>query len=313
MDEFDLLVNNYEKIFGGQYGRGHKCVIGPVSPIACRFCERSIPDVTFRTEAHAIPELLGNRQLVVTDECDACNAFFSRSVEDHLGKFTKPYRIVGQVRGKNGFPSYKSPKKLSRIDFRSGDGLVIQQRPSDDLVEIREDEGLVRIGFFIERHVPSAVYKALVKIALSVMPISDSMNFVHAKRWILHEDHAIPLLTPLKLLFYFVPGPRPHADVSIAVLRKKGSSEIERLPHYLLLLAFGNLQYQIMVPSLADNRAEGQAVDFMIPRFPSMFSADWPYGPPVPAIVDLSSGNPTEAKQFFLSLHYGSIEYLSGK
>lgn len=308
MDAFELLATNYETIFAGQYDVGHKHAIGPTPPQVCRFCDRSPPEVTFRTEAHAIPELLGNRQLVVTDECDACNALFAKSIEDHLGKFTKPYRVMGQVRGKSGVPSYKSPKRLSRVDFHPTTGLVIQQHAEDSLIEVKEEENRVRMSFVVERHVPSAVYKALVKIALSVMPSSDLKNFAHAKRWIRHEDHTKPLLTPLKLLFYFVPGPKPHAGTSIMVLRKKSSSAVEQLPHYLLLLAFGNLQYQIMVPSLADNRAGGANVDFTVPRFPSAFGADWPYGPPTPATVDLSSGEPTEPKQFVLSLHYGSIE-----
>ena len=308
MDDFGIFTTNYENIFFGQYDLGHKHVIGPNPPAVCRFCEKSPPEVTFRTEAHAIPELLGNRQLVVTDECDACNALFARSIEDHLGKFTKPYRTIGQVRGKSGIPSYKSPKHLSRIDFRSTDGIVIQNHPDDPIAEFIEEENRIRMSFVIERHIPSAVYKALVKIALSIMPATELQNFTHAKRWIRHEDHTKHLLAPLKLQLYFVPGPKPHVGTSIMLLKKNSSSIVEALPHYFLLLAFGNLQYQIMIPSIFDNRGDGQDIAFTVPRFPSAFGADWPYGLPSPAIIDLSSGEVTEPRLTTISLHYSSIE-----
>jgi len=307
VDTLELIRLNYETIFAGQYDVGHKQFTGPSLPKICRFCEKSSPEISFRNKAHAIPELLGNRQLVVTDECDVCNSLFARSIEDHLGKFTKPYRLMGQVRGMNGIPSYKTPKGLSRIDFQPSEGLEIQHHQDDHFIEIVEDENRVRINFIIERHSPSAVYKALVKIALSVMSTEELRNFTHAKRWILHSEHTQPLFTPLKLLFYFVPGPKPHSGTSIMLLRKYATSVDDELPYCLLLLAFGNLQYQIMVPALSDNRGKGIDVPFKIPRFPSAFGADWPYGAPMPAEVDLSSGELTEPKQFTLSLHYGSI------
>lgn len=310
MEEQEIFNTNYDVLFSGNCNRGPKNVIGPFSPEICRFCERSSPDVTFRNEAHAVSRLLGNRSLVVADECDACNALFARSLEDHLGKFTKPYRLMGRVHGKKGVPSYKTPKKLSRIDFFQDEGLVVENRPEDSIVEIDEAEGRIRINYVLERHIPSAVYKALVKIALSVMPYPDLGNFAHAKRWICHDDHSKPLLLPLILQFYFVPGPKPHRHTSVMVLKKKASSSEERFPHYLLLLAFGNVQYQIMVPSLADNRSSNGKVDLALPRFPSAFGTDWLYGPPIPQDIDLSNGEWVEPRTLVLSLHYDSAETL---
>ena len=135
-----------------------------------------------------------------------------------------------------------------------------------------------------------------------------------ARRWILCEDHTRALMKPLKLLLTFVPGFKPFRKTSIMVLRKNLTSTEEHLPYCLLLLAFGNLQYQIMVPSQADYRADGQAspegrkVDFTVPRIPTDFGEDWPFGPPEPATVDLSSGEPVDARPFKLSLNYESVD-----
>jgi hypothetical protein len=39
-------------------------------------------------EAHAFPEFIGNRELISNYECDICNERFSRTIEDHLAKYT---------------------------------------------------------------------------------------------------------------------------------------------------------------------------------------------------------------------------------
>lgn len=318
MDPLVLAAKNYSPIFIGTYDVGPKVFVGPPTPVTCRFCRRSKPIVTFRKEAHAISQLLGNRQLIVTDECDSCNSLFSRTLEDHLGKFTKPYRVMAGIRGQKGFPTYRTRKKLSRIEFSPATGLQISQYPEDRILKSVDGEKREQITFFIEKHIPAAVYKALVKISLSVMPEQELANFEHARRWILCEDHSRPLMKPLKLLFYFVPGFRPFRKTSIMLLRKNSASTEPRLPYCLLLLTFGNLQYQIMVPSIADNRVDGQndpegrRLDYLIPRIPPDFGADWPFGPPEPATVDLSSGVPVESRPFTLSLSYESVGDQSG-
>ncbi len=55
---------------------GTKLVLGGTDARRCRFCDRDSADATFRTAAHAIPELLGNKTLFTLEECDQCNAFF---------------------------------------------------------------------------------------------------------------------------------------------------------------------------------------------------------------------------------------------
>jgi HNH endonuclease len=61
----------------------------------CRFCGRKQPDVTFKNVAHAISESLGNKKIILYEECDECNArfgyaFFFKSLQDGSG-------LMGQV------------------------------------------------------------------------------------------------------------------------------------------------------------------------------------------------------------------------
>lgn len=307
LDAIDVINENYDVLFAGSYNRGKKEYVGPTPAVTCRFCEKSIPEVSFKKEAHALSELIGNRQLVVTDECDDCNSLFAESLEDHLGKFTKPYRVLGQVKGKKKIPSYKTPAQLSRIDFEQGKGISIAERQDDQFVELIEDENRLKIKFILEKHIPAAVYKALVKMALSVMPTSELHEFKLTKRWIRHRDHAVPFLSPLQALVTFVPGPKPFVDTTAILLRKKSTSTTAELPYCMFIVSFGNLQLQIMVPALSDRKGNDGPSQIIIPRSPAPFNKAWPFGAPRTAIFDLTSGESTEPRERTMTMHYGSI------
>lgn len=306
MSNIELVADHYEQIFIGNFDTGKKQVIGPKPPANCRFCNREASKVTFKKLAHSIPELLGNRQLVSTDECDDCNQYFANHVENDLGKFTKPYRLMGQVRGKKSVPSYKTFKGLSRIDFKAGTGFEISEREDDVIHEFDEEKKQVIFHFMREAYCPAAAYKALVKAAISVMPEAELDNFQHAKKWLLCSDHTKPLMQPLKLLMYFVPGSKPHKGTSALLLRKKPDSDREDLPYCLFVVAFGNLQYQVVVPALQDNRGTDN-VNFTIPRFPSAFGKEWPYGAPKAATIDMTSGENSAPEPCSVAMHYDEV------
>ena len=56
--------------------------------------------MTFKSDAHAVAEFLGNRSILSLNECDECNARFATEYEDHLSKWSLFARSVSQVRGK---------------------------------------------------------------------------------------------------------------------------------------------------------------------------------------------------------------------
>ncbi len=272
MQPLDFINHNYNPVFSGRFGVGRKQYIGPKGPIVCRFCGKSIPDIEFQNEAHAIPQLLGNRQLILTDECDACNSFFALKLEDHLGKFLKPFRTIGMVKGKSGYPSYLSPEKNARIDIESPTHFnFAHSRDSNFIADDLEKKELT-LNLIIERHIPCAAYKALVKVALSLMPNPDLKDFSDALLWIRQEDHEHMLLQPLIVYAAFVPGFQPFPKTSVLLLRKKQSSEIAELPHCQMVMNFGNLQLQFIVPTRLDSPSctEKYNQDFTMPRLSSL-------------------------------------------
>src|SRR5690606_1559516 len=74
----------------------------------CRFCNKTLSEgATFRNVAHAIPEGLGNKNIILGDECDDCNEFFGNDIEPSLIEHLDIYRVFLGVKGKSGTPKIK--------------------------------------------------------------------------------------------------------------------------------------------------------------------------------------------------------------
>lgn len=60
----------------------------------CLFCGKEFPDAKFSEVAQAISETLGNKSIFTHFECNACNAAFGEFLEDSLGKYILPFKIL---------------------------------------------------------------------------------------------------------------------------------------------------------------------------------------------------------------------------
>ncbi|GAF52381.1 hypothetical protein [Psychrobacter sp. JCM 18900] len=69
LSKYNLIIpRNDRKTTVGNAKKENRC---------CRFCNKTMRDgVTFKKVAHAIPEGLGNKNIILGDECDNCNEFF---------------------------------------------------------------------------------------------------------------------------------------------------------------------------------------------------------------------------------------------
>lgn len=105
---------NYEILSFDRYNSGEKKFIG--NGTKCRFCENDKSKTTFSNESHAIPESIGNKKIILRDECDICNRFFSENLEDHFDKYTKPYRTFARIKGKKKYLHIRV--KTSRLEYQ---------------------------------------------------------------------------------------------------------------------------------------------------------------------------------------------------
>lgn len=82
----------------------------------CRYFDLSMPKVSFKNDAHMIPEMLGNKSFFSDFECDSCNELFG-TYEDHFAKLLEPYRTLYEVRGKrNKIPTFQPIKENIRME-----------------------------------------------------------------------------------------------------------------------------------------------------------------------------------------------------
>ncbi len=272
-ERYKYYEDNYEPIAWHHLDKGNKEYIGSNNKI-CRFCGKGEPDVSFRTVAHAVPEFLGNKQLILRNECDACNTYVSNNLENHLDKYTKPFRLAAQIKGKRKVPSYKTKDQKSRYEFSHDEGAKIIDREDSEFASIDLENKSIETNFHLEPHIPSAVFKCLVKIALSVINDDELVNFKNTLAWLMDNDHSKTICKPQILLNAFIPGPKPNKKLTAIVLRRKPNSTV--LPYCHFVLCFGNLAYQIIVPSDLDIAQGAQKMKLM--RFPLPFEKNWEYG-----------------------------------
>ncbi|WP_157019580.1 hypothetical protein [Mesorhizobium xinjiangense] len=245
-DHYDIAINRVIA------ARGHNEILGH-EPKICRFCSRSAPAVTFRKEAHAVPELAGNGTLVSLYECDECNARFA-TFEDDLGKMTLLERSAGQVLGKGGVPSAKTGQKKSRIDMGSR-GFLIQEHEGDPITAIDHNKKTLTVTISPHAYRPLGAYKALVKIALTLMDESDIEKVPEALRWLREPDiatHQINDGTNYSCIRSWTPGPMPIAHTRVMLLRRKPGDQAG--PMYVMVLAFGNMTFQVVVPAPQEDK-----------------------------------------------------------
>ena len=136
----------------------------------CRFCGKSKPEVSFKNEAHAIPEFLGNKSLILMNECDICNGFFAREYEDHLAKWFGPMRSLCQMQGKKGTPKYKSDKFIAA---RGNKGLELFINSNSSIMNIKEGSSgsfKIPVEMKTKPYIPVRAAQAFIKSAISVLP-----------------------------------------------------------------------------------------------------------------------------------------------
>ena len=172
--DFEFYDKHYDKL--PVHLTGGRMTVGRPHPRRCRFCGKQGPDVTFLKEAHALPEMVGNKTLLSLHECDACNELFGRTIEYQFGRWTGFQRTTSAVTGKNGVPQYHSKDGNVRWDVGAEGANIVFK---GDLGPVKVDfEGRkVTISGEVQPYIPRFAYKCLVKMALSVIPEEDVAHF----------------------------------------------------------------------------------------------------------------------------------------
>jgi hypothetical protein len=248
----------------------------------CRYCRRGRPDATFRKDAHAFPDFLGNLSVFSMNECDGCNEYFGIGCEDHLSKQTLLARTLAGIPRKKGKEStFKSNDGTLRIDSNglnvniqvpspnSGDDLLIDGKLPDQ-IPLSGDTAS-------QPYVPIQAAMALVKIACSVAPAEDLDQCRGATEWI--RGRQAVHFSQFPVSFAFTPGSFDERVSQVIILRRK---EEGPEPYLWCVVQFRNFRFQVFVPFCAADAGwfgkHGPEVA-VFEHYPSLFGPDWPLGP----------------------------------
>lgn len=158
----------------------------------CIFCGKRYPEVTFFKIAHAISETLGNKKLVSHYECDNCNLVFGTILEDALGKYVAPFKLISQIYGKKNTLTIKDYPKDTLLSYKTFRIETHRKSPVFDadgrirnfIIEKSGTEILKKVdgGYMLtiprQRYNPLYVYAALLKIGYSLLPLNEMQNWV---------------------------------------------------------------------------------------------------------------------------------------
>ncbi len=243
--EFGAILENYHlSVLDGAkrtiVGSGKK------SERKCRFCGgRFVDGVKFTKKAHAISEALGNKGIVLGDECDECNQFFGNTIETHLVEFLNVNRAFLGTKGSEGIPQINYENAL----VTNVDGVMTV------VADVDEFKGTTLTGIGISlisnfEYIPIRMFKALCKMAISTIGDEDLENLTDTIRWMREEqDTAVKVAKVARAVEHegFTKTPQIANYV-----RKSGNMN---LPHIVSEFRIGSWVFVFIVPfSSKDDR-----------------------------------------------------------
>jgi hypothetical protein len=248
LEQSHCFINTYDLIDVIIPGRIDLNVLKPKKERICRFCGKKYGDTKFKEKVHLIPEMLGNKELLSDFECYQCNHYFDK-FEDQLSKFLGIYRTLTGTKGKEGIPGFTSPGKAIKAKGKIilDDETIIISRESIENGAIIVDpvKGLINIKYKRNPFSPLMVYKAILKIALSIINDSEiKSDYALALDYLMGRDNI--MFTGCLINGYVFPfNYKPF--VPYAYLFKKRDINAKTHTH-LMALYFQNLIFAFPVP-----------------------------------------------------------------
>ena len=169
----------------------------------CRFCHEGITEgKTFQKKAHAISEALGNKTIVLYEECDECNTKFGSAIEKDFIQYLDIYRVFFKVKGKNSIPKLKFKnnavmQNIEKKDIPPNDlldnteNLIVVMSQN---IEHNKETGELKVLLESNNKLKDVnIYKTLCKYALSTID-KNELQYLHKTiKWINQNEEKIKL------------------------------------------------------------------------------------------------------------------------
>ena len=233
------IFDGNERINIGEYNKSNR---------VCRFCGRSMPNVTFKQKSHAISESLGNKGLICREECDDCNQRFNQTIEQDVTRFFQFFLILNGVKGKNGSStlqgngiSITNAQSSSSKIARNTLVLKVESMPeTDDIQEITKFIS-DQFSFSNVKYVPQNIYKCLCKYVLSLIDNKYIQYFKDTIKWI-NEPLFYHRLPPV---WHYCVSQNHTTPYLTIMLRKHSHKEI---PYCWAIINIAGYQFLFIMP-----------------------------------------------------------------
>ncbi len=234
---FKDVINNYELITRSTEKKNYNGEGLKINRI-CRFCDRKYPDAKFSNEAHAISEALGNKCIIVNDECDECNSYFDENIERDIICYLSLYVTHFGIRGKHQVPKIKG---ANYVHENIGNNNTSLQFVSDDDFE----DGNLPQNLKLKSYDTIAVqniYKALCKFALSIIDRRYIDACKDTIKWLKTDNFngKLPKIAVLAEYHFF----KKHPEM-LVYIRKNDN---KKLPYMVGEFQFTYMKFVFIIP-----------------------------------------------------------------
>lgn len=257
--ELETMIGDSEK----KYFLGDK-----KTPRTCRFCSKSNLEVKFNSDAHVIPQFMGNKNLLSLFECDECNNLFSK-YEDSFANFFGITRTFSQIRGQSKkAPKFKD-KKTGLEVVLTDTGITMSTIEGIDTITVDKEKKKLEIWTERPGYIPIHIPKALIKIGLCMLSAVDFHDYDYSKFFIMKSENDIHFKDSkiLRIYGYFIPGPPKFPKPFVQLYKRRELYKHNLLPNRQLILYYSNYCLQMIFPfAKSDEHLQGKNID--LPIFP---------------------------------------------
>lgn len=221
----------------------------------CRFCKMGEKDgKKFKKKAHAFSEALGNKTIVLNEECDDCNEKFGSKIEKDFIQYLDVYRVFFKVKGKNSIPKLKFnnnavvtnvekkdiPKNnLEILDDTENLMVVVSQN-----IEHNKETGELTVLLESNSKLKEVnIYKTLCKYALSVIDSNELQHFEKTIEWI-NTDNEQKIILPK--IAHLIANPL-YVDTPVMSLYIRKDDDYTH-PHVVAEFKFKSLIFVYILP-----------------------------------------------------------------
>lgn len=243
-EHFNNFNIQYEFLSYGHDGLEERIGEKDISKRICRFCKKSIPEVTFNNNAHAIQDALGNKIIFCNEECDSCNHNLA-PVEDQFRimmdfrrsifriprkETTKAAKIIGKdfiiLPDKNGNPNlYLMQDSFHKIDIT---------KPFMHHFELKAPV------------VNEKMYKALCKMVIDMLPSCELPHFENTIKWI-SSNNFIPDYLP-SIWLGNLPTDKPVYKQPALDIYINNREKQQQAPYCTAIIWIYDIAYLFVVP-----------------------------------------------------------------